>query len=126
MAIIVCKSEGLFVHDAIQHKLDDKNDIFYNPYSAEKGTQRLFKVKEESKVLSYYIAFFNEMYKSSEFFKNMVDAEYGCYKDNIDIYLTYNNNKPIQADFLKEYFESRLTKEKIKDILERRGISYET
>lgn len=100
-----------------------RNTIFGNPYThmKDKKTKAQFYVKTREEAISLYKDYFNEMYKTVEWFRNEVDKIYEKYKNGEEIYLSCTCKPlPCHGDVIRDFLVSKLVKEKLSNLLKDR------
>lgn len=119
MGLISLSKANINEADGIVYFIDEPDNIFFNPYSTSKKVPSEFRVKNNEDKGKYYEGYFKGMYENNiGGFKDCIDEIYELYKEDENLYLCYNGFKESShVKVIKEYFESRLNKEKIDKII---------
>ncbi len=97
-----------------------RGSVLGNPYThiKDKKTKALYQAKDRDDAIEKYSHYFDLMYGSNIAFTKEIDKIYEVYKSGVDVYLEcYCHPLRCHGDIIKEKLESRLLKERIKEMM---------
>ena len=97
-----------------------RGSVLGNPYThiTDKKTKALYQAKDRDDAIEKYSHYFDLMYGSNIAFTKEIDKIYEIYKSGVDVYLEcYCTPLRCHGDIIKEKLESRLLKERIKEMM---------
>lgn len=97
--------------------------ILGNPYTDKPlgKTMAVYQVRTREEAIKRYSSYFDMMYSTNRFFKELIDNIYEKYKNGEDVYLEcYCKPLPCHGDVIAEKLQKRLLVEKIEEVKKKR------
>ena len=97
--------------------------ILGNPYTDKpvKKTLAIYQAKDREEAIQRYDSYFDMMYDSNPYFKELIDEIYEKYKNGETVYLEcYCKPLPCHGDVIASKLKKRLLKEKINEVKKKR------